>query len=364
MLCPPKPSRRGLFLCLVLAQFPALAAGQEPPSDAPNYTPEELANIRVYESVNQSVVNITTSTVQMDRLFGLAIEGEGVGSGAVIDKQGHIITNQHVIDGAQEVQVTFADGESYQARLVGQDEEYDLAVLKVDAPAESLQPITVRSSDRLLVGQKTYVLGNPFGLGGTLTSGIISNLNRSLPSRVTDKVIGGMIQTDAAMNPGNSGGPMLDSSGQMIGMCIAIKGPAGQNSGVGFAIPSNRILRFVPELIEHGRVIRAYHGIVMLSETSRGLRIAKITPGGPAEAAGLRGFRVIVRNRRQGNVIYREQTIDRDYADFIVAIDGKQVTTHQEFLEMMDSYRPQDRVVFTIRRGGRSMQVPVTMGAA
>ena len=353
-----------LPLLLALIAIPSDLYAQRPAKQsAPQLTPEEAANIRVYDVVNRSVVNITTSTVEYDRMFGLPVEGEGAGSGAIIDKRGHIITNQHVIQGAQEVQVTLADGEVYTAKLVGSDQEYDMAVLKIEAPTEALHPIAIGNSDTLRIGQVAYALGNPFGLGGTLTKGIVSNLNRSLPSRVRDRAITGMIQTDAAMNPGNSGGPLLNTQGQMIGMCVAIKGPAGQNSGVGFAIPSSRIKRFVPELLEYGKVIRAYHGIVMLNETTRGLRIAKVTPGGPADKAGLRGFRTIVRTRRQGSLIYREQTIDRNYADFILQIDGKPVSTHEEFLEMMDAYRPSDRVEFTIRRNdGQTVRIPITLG--
>lgn len=328
-------------------------------------TPEERANIRVYQTVNSSVVSITTSMVRYDSVFGLPVSGEseGAGSGAVLDRQGHIITNYHVVEDANEISVTFANNKTYEAKLIGADAEYDIAVLKIDAPAEELTPIAIGRSDIVNVGQKAYVLGNPFGLGGTLTTGIVSNLNRSLPSRVEGRAMTGMIQTDAAMNPGNSGGPLLNSSAEMIGMCVAIRSSVGQNSGIGFAIPINRIRRFVPELIEHGKVIRAYHGIVMLNETNRGLRLARLSPNGPAEKAGLRGFREVVRNYRRGSVVYREVSIDKDYADFLLAVNNKPVQTHEEFIRIMDDFKPNDRVAFTILREGKQQQVTVTLGA-
>lgn len=327
-------------------------------------TPEELANIRVYETANRSVVHITTSTVQYDSMFGMPIEGKGAGSGAVLDKEGHILTNEHVIEGARQVKVAMADGSMYDAQLVGSDEEYDIAVLKINAPRDELYPISLGTSENLRVGQKAYALGNPFGLDHTLTSGVISSLNRSLPSRVNGRVMDGMVQTDAAMNPGNSGGPLLNTSAEMVGMCVAIRSSVGQNSGVGFAIPADRIRRFVPELIKNGRIVRAYHGIVVLNETDRGLRIAKLSQGGPAEHAGLRGFRVVKRRVRQGSVVYEVPELDKEYADFIVAIDGKAVSTHTDFLAVMDAHAPGDRVVFTVQRDGQQVQVSVTLGAA
>jgi S1-C subfamily serine protease len=166
------------------------------------------------------------------------------------------------------------------------------------------------------------------------------------------------------MNPGNSGGPLLNTSGEMIGMCVAIISSTGQNAGVGFAIPVDRIRRFLPELREHGKVIRAYHGIVRVNVTDQGMRIAQLSQGSPAEQAGLRPFRLQVKTSRKGNYQYREQFLDRDYADFILAIDGRPVKTHTDFLELMDGYKPGDRVVFTVLREGKQLNVPVTLGSA
>ncbi len=297
-------------------------------------------------------------------MFGLPIEGQGSGSGSVLDKQGHILTNNHVIEDAQEIQVTLASGANYRARLVGADAEYDMAVVKIEAPPEELFPIQLGRSNNLRVGQKAYAVGNPFGLEGTLTIGIVSSLNRSVPSRAAGRAMTGMIQTDAAMNPGNSGGPLLNGAAEMIGMNVAIASKIGQNSGVAFAIPVDRIRRFLPEIIRHGKVIRAYHGIVTLMETPGGLRVAKLSRGGPAEQAGLRGFRIVRRERRRGPILYTETSIDRDYADTIVAIGGTAISTHTEFLEIMDRYKPGDKVMVTILRQGQRQQVQLTLGAA
>ena len=208
-------------------------------------------------------------------------------------KRGHILTNNHVIEDARGIQVTL-NGKEYDAELVGTDPDADIAVLKIDAPAEELYPVPIGTSDNLQVGQRVYTLGNPFGLEGTLTTGIISNLNRTLPSR-TGGEMKSIIQTDAAMNPGNSGGPLLDTSGRMIGMNVAIATKTGQSAGVGFAIPINRIRKIVPQLIEHGKVVRADIGIIAVNEMDQGLQIVQVNRGGPAERAGLRGWKLVRR---------------------------------------------------------------------
>jgi S1-C subfamily serine protease len=222
-----------------------------------NLTPEELTNIRVYDGANRGVVNILTRTVSYDSFFKLPTPGEGAGSGAVIDKAGHILTNFHVVEDANKVWVTLPGGKDpYEGEVVGEDPDNDIAVLKINAPADELFPVPLGSSENLHVGQRVYTLGNPFGLEGTLTTGIISNLNRTLPSR-TGREMKSIIQTDAAMNPGNSGGPLLDTGGRMVGMNVAIATKTGQNAGLGFAIPINRIRQIVPQLVEHGKVSMA-----------------------------------------------------------------------------------------------------------
>jgi S1-C subfamily serine protease len=325
-------------------------------------TPEERINVAVYEKVNRSVVNIKTETVRTDAFFFLATEtpGEGAGSGSVLDTRGHILTNFHVIDDARTIEVTLFDGKSYDARVVGQDESNDIAVLKIDAPPDSLVPVEFGDSSNLRVGQRVFAIGNPFGFERTLSIGIVSSLNRTLPAR-NHRLIKSVIQIDAAINPGSSGGPLLDSRGRLIGMNTAIASASGQSAGVGFAIPEANISRVVPQLLEHGRVIRPDVGITHVYPTDRGLLIAAMAPGGPAEKAGLRGFRIVTQRKRQGPLVYESRSVDRGAADLIVAVDGEPVTTPAEFLSAIESRRPGDDVVLTIERGGKPMRVTVRL---
>lgn len=326
-------------------------------------TSEEQTNVLVYEHANPSVVNINTRSIEIDHFFMMQRESEGSGSGTILDRSGHILTNFHVVDAADQIEVTLASNQSYPATLIGQDEEHDIAVLKIDAPASQLPPIELGSSESLRVGRRVYVLGNPFGWDGTLTTGIVSSLNRDLPSRVPGRPMQGLIQTDAAMNPGNSGGPLLNTRGQMIGMCVAIATKTGQNAGVGFAIPIDRIKQIVPELIEHGHVVRADIGITHVMETESGLVIARLAQNGPAARAGLQGFRRIVQRRQQGPVIYETETIDRTHADRILAVDGEPMRTGVRFRDKIWEYKPGDVVTLTILRDGKQMEVAVTLGA-
>jgi S1-C subfamily serine protease len=329
----------------------------------PGLTSEELTNIQVYEGANRGVVNIITSTVSYDRFFMLPSPGEGAGSGSVIDKRGHILTNYHVVEDARDIQVTL-NGKTYEdAEVVGTDPDQDIAVLRIDAPPEELFPVPVGTSDNLRVGQRVYTLGNPFGLEGTLTTGIISNINRTLPSR-TGREMKSIIQTDAAMNPGNSGGPLLDTSGRMIGMNVAIATKSGQSAGLGFAIPINRIRQIVPQLIEHGKVVRADIGIIAVAEIPEGLQIVRTNRGGPAERAGLRGWKAVRRNVRRGPLVYTVEQDDRSAADIIVAVDGETVDSASAFLEKIEEHQPGDRIVVTVIRGGETVQIPVTLGSS
>jgi S1-C subfamily serine protease len=246
-----------------------------------DYTPEERVNIFVYEKCNRSVVNINTKGTAGTALFVIEIPSEGAGSGSVLDKRGHILTNYHVVEDAKEIQVTLFDSKNYDAHLVGRDPVSDVAVIKIDAPPDSLYPVTLGDSAHLRVGQRVFAIGNPFGLERTLTTGIISSLNRELPTR-NSRTIKSVIQIDAAINPGNSGGPLLDSHGRLIGMNTAIASKTGQNTGVGFAIPVGMIGRVVPQLIEKGKVTRPEIGISRVYQTEVGLLIATLVPGGPA----------------------------------------------------------------------------------
>ena len=339
----------------------ATVGWQASPAPAPAPTTEEQTNIFVYEHTNPSVANISTVSVHQD--FFRQFHAQGLGSGAVLDKQGHIITNFHVVDGADEIEVTLASNDSFRATLVGADKEHDIAVLKIDAPGEALHPIDLGSSSNLKVGQRVFALGNPFGWDGTLTTGIISSLNRDLPSRVPGRNMKALIQTDAAMNPGNSGGPLVNTQGQMIGMCVAIATKAGQNAGVGFAIPIDRIKLFVPELLDNGRVVRANIGIAEVVETGEGLVVRRLVQNGPAEQAGLQGYRKIVTRRRQGGLTYESTIIDRSKADRILAVDGEQVRTGVRFRDKIWEYEPGDVVQLTLLRDGQKIEVAITLGA-
>ncbi|MBN2023611.1 MAG: trypsin-like peptidase domain-containing protein [Pirellulales bacterium] len=343
---------------------PSRAAATAQPLGEDLLTPEERVNVAVYENVNRSVVNITTRTIHEGRMFLFDMpEGRGEGSGIVIDRKGRILTNFHVIDGARDVQVTLFDGKTHEAKLVGIDPPTDVAVIQIDAPAESLFPVTFGNSTGLRVGQRVFAIGNPFGFERTLTTGIISSLNRSIPARRGDRKIKSLIQIDAAINPGNSGGPLLDSRGRMIGMNTAIASRTGESAGVGFAIPVNTIGRVMPQLIEHGRVVRADIGILTVYQMRQGLLVKDLEPGGPAEQAGLRGPQVVRRRKQQGPIVYEYQTLDRSAADLIVAIDGQKIADADELLTQVESKQPGDEVVLTIIRGGREMKVPVRLSA-
>ena len=272
--------------------------------EATQFTAEERVNIWVYEQVNRSVVNITTRGFQGERFLLIEVPSEGEGSGVVLDRQGHVLTNFHVVDGARQIQVTLFDGNTYDARLIGQDAATDVAVLKIDAPPQSLFPRHARQFHPVAGRTAGLSIGNPFGLERTLTTGIIASLNRSLPSRRSGRALKSIIQIDAAINPGNSGGPLLDSHARMIGMNTAIASKTGESAGVGFAIPVSTIARIVPQLIHEGRVRRPETGIVRVYQTEKGLLIATLAPGGAAERAGLRGPKVVRQQKRQGPFVY------------------------------------------------------------
>lgn len=325
------------------------------------FAPEERTNIRVYEKTNRSVVHITTKSAQRELIF-LEVPSEGAGSGSVIDRNGHILTNYHVVEGAQEIRVTLHNSESYDATIIGYDPPNDMAVLKINAPADELEPMELGDSSRLKVGQVVFAIGNPFGLERTMTTGIISSLNRSLPSR-PGRTMKAMIQIDAALNRGNSGGPLLDSRGRLIGMNTAIASSTGENTGVGFAIPVDTVKRVVPQLITTGKVVRPDAGISRVYQSEQGLTIATLLPGGPAERAGLRGFRVVREQRRGALGLYETRKVDRSQADTIIAVDGEKSKTADDFLSLIERKRPGEQVVLSVIRGGQLVEVPLTLGA-
>lgn len=337
-------------------------ANQSSYQDLEGYTPDERANIRVYEKNNRSVVNITTRTVRPDFFMQAEVAADGTGSGSVLDKDGHILTNLHVVEGAREIRVTLHNGEDYEAGIVGQDPVNDIAVLRVAAPAETLNPISFGTSDKLRVGQKIYAIGNPFGLDRTMTIGIVSSLNRTIPSR-NGRSMKSIIQIDAALNQGNSGGPLLDSRGQLIGMNTAIASETGQNTGVGFAIPAGTIRRVVPQLIKNGRVIRSSIGIAHVHPTDAGLLVAALIPGGPAEEAGILGFRVIREQKQRGAFLYERTVVDRTSADVLQSVDGNSVSSFDQLLSAVEAKQPGELVTLGIVRGNQKQEVQVQLRA-
>jgi len=342
------------------------AAATEIDADLSEYTPEERVRIQVYERVNRSVVHITTRIVTSDSFFRLESAADGSGSGSVFDKNGHILTNWHVVEGADQIRVTLYNGETYLAGLIGRDAANDLAILRIEAPKELLYPVSLGDSTSLRVGQMVLAIGNPFGLERTLTVGIVSSLNRRLPSRTgrTRDDIKSVIQIDAALNPGNSGGPLLDSRGRLIGVNTAIASPTQANTGVGFAVPVATVKRVVPELLLHGRVLRPAIGIATVYETERGLLVVEVVPDGPADQAGLKGFRWVTKRERNGPFITERSYVDRSQADLIVGINGKPVATSDELLDLVEKQKPNDTVTLTVMRQNNRVDIPVVLGEA
>ncbi len=328
---------------------------------SPALDPEEQNNISVYRKNIGSVVNITSRVQAFDFFYGLYSQ-DGQGSGFVIDKEGHILTNFHVIAEAQEVWVTLHDRKKYRASIVGTDKSHDLAVLQIKA--SDLQPMVLGDSANLQVGQKVYAIGNPFGLAGTLTRGIVSSIRsvREPDGLVIDEAI----QTDAAINPGNSGGPLLNWHGEVIGINTMIASSVGQSAGIGFAIPINTAKAVVNDLVTLGRVRRPALGVRTIPidpdiadelglAADYGLLIVQTVPGGSADRAGLRGG-----NERAylGNIPI---TIG---GDLIVAIDGEKVESQQDLAQIMNRHHAGDTVKITIFRGKKRMEVSVTLGEA
>jgi S1-C subfamily serine protease len=325
------------------------------------FTPDEEINMRVYRAASPAVVNITTTAVAYD-FFLNPVPQEGTGSGAIIDQAGYILTNFHVIDGARRLEVTLADASKWPARPVGADPSNDLAVIKIEAPAEKLSVIPLGDSSTLVVGQKVLVIGNPFGFERTLTVGIVSSLGRSIQAE-NGRLIRGIIQTDAAINPGNSGGPLLNSSGEVIGVSTAIFSPSGGSVGVGFAVPINTAKRIIPELIKHGYVVRPYLGITghkvfpalaqaLSLPVREGIMVVEVTPGSPAQRAGIRGGDRAV---QVGNMIVRVG------GDIITEIDQVKVRTFEELSDYIDGKRSGDTVTLTFNRQGKSNVVEVRL---
>jgi S1-C subfamily serine protease len=326
----------------------------------PVFDAEEQENIAVYKRAIPSVVNITSTSLAWDFFYG-TVPQEGQGSGFVIDTSGHILTNYHVIANARQVEVTLSNRKKYKATVVGTDPSHDLAVIRITAPG--LQPATLGDSKGLQVGQKVYAIGNPFGLGGTLTHGIISSIR---PVRAGNAFIDEAIQTDAAINPGNSGGPLLNSRGEVIGMNTLILSSVGQSSGVGFAIPINAAKAVLNDLVTVGKVRRPALGVRTLPlgpelaqelglPLDHGVLIIQVIPGSGAERAGLRGGS---ERRYLGNVPILVG------GDVIVSIDGQEVADQMDLGHVMNNRRAGDVVTVTVFRGKQKLSVKVTLAEA
>ncbi|MCK4872885.1 MAG: trypsin-like peptidase domain-containing protein [Phycisphaerales bacterium] len=317
-------------------------------------TPGERATIDLFERVSPSVVYVTNLTLRRDRfsLNTLAVPA-GTGSGFIWDQTGHIVTNYHVIEGAQKLRVTLSDQSTWEAKIVGLAREQDLAVLRIAAPADRLPPIPLGTSNDLKVGQHVFAIGNPFGLDQTLTTGVVSALGRTIRAR-NGREIDDMIQTDAAINPGNSGGPLLDSAGRLIGVNTAIQSPSGASAGIGFAVPVDRVRKFIPQLIAYGHVARPIIGVHLVDDRIAhrsglaGAVIRSVVEDSPADGVGLRGV--------------REEQDGRTYVgDIIIGVNDDSVTSGEALLRILERYKPGDEVTVTIQRNGDRLTRRITL---
>jgi S1-C subfamily serine protease len=315
----------------------------------------EMDLIALYEKALPSVVHINNLTDRSDG-FSLNVQRvpRGSGSGFIWDKDGHIVTNFHVVQGASAVQVILSDRSTYEAKTVWVYPDKDLAVLRINAPKDKLVPIPLGSSHDLKVGQAAIVIGNPFGLDGTLTSGIVSALGREIES-VTERPIQNVIQTSAPINPGNSGGPLLDSDGRLIGVTTAILSPSGTFAGIGFAIPVDEVNTVVTQLIQKGKIERPLMGVQMAESKQfnapDGALVTKVIPDSPAAKAGLRA----TRQTRAGDIVL---------GDIIVALDQQPVQSTKDVFNFLERHKPGDAVTVTVLREGQRKDIQLTLDAA
>lgn len=320
---------------------------------SPTVASDEQNNVEIYRLASPGVVHIT-STVDVQSFFG-AYPQQGTGSGSIIDDKGHILTNYHVVRDANNLDVTLSDKSTYKARLVGADPDNDIAVIQIDAPANKLNVMQLGTSGKLEVGQKVLAIGNPFGLDRTLTTGVISGLNRPLQTE-DGRTMENVIQTDASINPGNSGGPLLNKFGQIIGINTAIYSPTGSSVGIGFAVPIDTAKQIIPELIASGKIRRGYLGVTTapltpkIAEqfnvpTKQGVVVVSVQPNSPASQAGLLGV----------------QQDQEQLGDVIVKADGKPVETPDALVKTIGNRKPGDRIALIVLRDGRERQVDVTL---
>lgn len=332
-----------------------------PPSISdPSAVTDEQNSIEVYKTISPGVAFINTTSYTQDFWGGMQ-EGKGNGSGSVIDANGYILTNHHVVENARKLTVSFGSDKVYPATVVGSDPDTDLAVIKITPPPSGLTVVPMGDSDKLSVGQKVLAIGNPFGLDRTLTTGVISGLQRPIRAR-NDRPIDAAIQTDASINPGNSGGPLLDKFGRMIGINSQILSPAGGSVGVGFAVPVNTAKRVIPQLIQYGAVRRPKMGIdgvgiEKLSErgielpVEKGLLLYTVSSGGPAYAAGLRGLS----RGADGELLI---------GDIVTAIDGTAIGDLDDLYRYLDKKQIGDTVQVQVFRNGRTVTAPVRLAGS
>ncbi len=351
------------LLAIWLIGIGAVAQAQKSQPESQALTPEEQIVISVVKRASPGVVHITSTAIAYDFFFN-PVPQRGTGSGFVLDDRGYILTNNHVVEEANSLEVTLTDKSKASAKLVGRDPSNDLAVIKINVPKEKLFPLKLGNSDTLQVGQTAIAIGNPFGLDRTVTRGVVSSVGRMLRSE-SGRQIRGVIQTDAPINPGNSGGPLLNSRGEVIGINSAIYTPSGGSVGIGFAIPVNTAKRLLPQLIAKGRVSHPWLGISGLDitpdvakalklPTQQGILIVQISPKGPAARAGIRGS---TKRTRVGNVLVSVG------GDIIVAVDGHKVSSIDEMTAYLDGERKVgDEVKMDLLRDGLSLTLAVRLG--
>lgn len=333
------------------------------------FTLDEQQNISVYEKCNEAVVNITTQVMGYNWFYEPVYTSSGSGSGSIIDKRGYVVTNVHVIENASVITISLSDGSSYEGKIVGQDKESDIAVLKFEVPQNVvLKTISFGDATNLKVGQKVIAIGNPFGLERTMTTGIISGLGRPIQES-QNVIIRNMIQTDAAINPGNSGGPLLDSQGRMIGINTIIYSKSGSSSGVGFAIPVSTARRVVSDLLKFGKVNRGVMKLDLIQNTARiakyagynissGMIVSRVRNGSRADQAGIQGGTQAV---KYGT--FNPQTIYLG-GDIIVAIDNIEITKLADYYSALESKVPGDSVNVTVIRRGKKQTLRVVLEAS
>lgn len=330
------------------------------------YTQDEIQNITVYQKCAPGVVNINTQVAGVNWFLEPVVQDGGSGSGSIIDKRGYVLTNGHVVKGASKIYVSLSDGTQYEAKIIGQDRDSDLTVIKFDPPEGLvLQTIPFGDSYKLNVGQKVIAIGNPYGFNRTMTTGIVSALGRPVKNPNTQRIIRNMIQTDTAINPGNSGGPLLDTSGKMIGVNTMIYSSSGSSAGIGFSVPAETAIRVASDLLKYGKVRRGQLDVTLVQlnntianyanlDISSGLLVSRIQKGGNAEKAGIIQGTQAVRYGYNQNIIYLG-------GDIITNIDGISISSYTDYYSALESKKPGDTISVTVHRNGKDRIVTVTL---